>query len=226
MNKDQKLLEEAYKAIYESTREPEYFGPTKDKEEWLWYLNLLNHEVHEDGSVSTNDSFSMANKNLAVIPFNFRSARIFDCSDNKLTSLKGAPKYAESFYCQGNKLTSLKGGPEEVEIVFACSRNKLTSLEGAPVKVGGSFYCDFNELTSLEGAPESIGGDFYCQNNKNLTSLKGAPLHTKFRFFSDNFSDEEYREYAKELARRIRIQDKYLKGKLDKDWNVDLGDFS
>ena len=217
MNKDQKLLEEAYKAIYESTREPEYFGPAKDKEEWLGYLNLINHEVHEDGSVSLDGNFSMASRSSSIIPFNFRSARIFDCSDNKLTSLKGAPKYAEKFYCQHNKLTSLEGGPVEVEIVFGCSNNKLTSLEGGPAKVGGSFYCDFNKLTSLEGAPESIGGDFYCQNNKSITSLKGAPLHTRFGFFSDNFSDEQYREYANKAAR-----DKKLKQKVDKELSPDL----
>jgi hypothetical protein len=215
-----KILLENY-----GSKEPLYFGPPNKKEEWLWYLNLLDHEIHEDGSVSINGNFSMARKNLAVIPFNFRSVHTFDCSDNKLTSLKGAPRYAEKFYCQKNKLTSLEGGPEEVEIVFGCSNNQLTSLEGAPVKVGGSFYCDSNKLESLKGAPKTVGGDFYCQNNKNLTSLEGAPEYIKSRFFSDNFSNEEYREYAKELARRIRIRDKYLKGKLDKEFDIDLGDF-
>ena len=224
MNKDQKLLEECYQSIYESALEPEYFGPKKDKEQWLWYLNLLDYKVHEDGSVSIDGNFSMASRSSSVIPFNFRSAHTFDCSDNKLTSLKGAPRYAEKFYCQSNQLTSLEGGPVEVKVVFACSLNKLTSLEGAPVKVGGSFYCDYNKLTSLEGAPENIGGDFNCQNNKNLTSLKGAPLHTKFRFFSDNFSDEQYREYAKKSARDKKLKQK-LNKELSPDLNPDLRDF-
>ena len=227
MNKDQQLLEEAYRSICESLKEPLYFGPSERKQEFLNWLSMLDHEVHKDGSVSVNKDVELSNMQLKRIPFNFKEVKgHFYCSSNNLTSLEGAPKeVGGDFYCYYNNLTSLEGAPKEVGGDFYCYCNYLTSLEGAPKKVGGDFYCHYNNLTSLEGAPKKVGKDFRCHNNK-LISLEGAPEIVKGDFRSDQFSEEDYREYAKELARRIRIQDKYLKGKLDKDWNVDLGDFS
>jgi regulator of sigma D len=99
----------------------------------------------------------------------------FICEYNKLTSLEGAPeKVGGSFMCSRNGLTSLEGAPEEVVSGFICDDNNLTSLKGAPEKVGGSFICYRNGLTSLEGAPEKVGGEFDCRFNQ-LTSLEGAP---------------------------------------------------
>jgi hypothetical protein len=155
MNKDQRLLEEAYQSIYESTREPAYFGPEKDKQNWLKWLKSLKHEVHEDGSVSVHQNVRLNDKNLTRIPFNFRS-------------------------------------------------------------ITGDFYCYNNNLTSLEGAPKEVGGDFYCYNN-NLTSLEGAPEIIKGEFICDQFSDKEYRTFAKKR--------KYVDSKLDKDFDIDLEDF-
>jgi hypothetical protein len=74
------------------------------------------------------------------------------------------------FYCSDNKLTSLEGAPSSVGGYFVCSRNKLTSLKGGPTSVGGYFNCYNNKLTSLKGGPTSIGNSFYAYNN-NLTSL-------------------------------------------------------
>ena len=99
----------------------------------------------------------------------------FDCSWNNLTSLEGAPQeIGWSFYCHNNKLTSLEGAPQVVGENFRCYDNSLTSLEGAPQVVGNNFYCHDNKLTSLEGAPRKVGGYFHCHSN-NLTSLVGAP---------------------------------------------------
>jgi len=96
----------------------------------------------------------------------------FDCDNNQLTSLEGAPSsVCGNFACSYNQLTSLEGAPASVGGGFSCSYNQLTSLEGAPSSVGGSFSCHNNELTSLEGSPASVGGYFVCSKNK-LTSLK------------------------------------------------------
>ena len=98
----------------------------------------------------------------------------FDCSSNSLTSLEGAPQeVGENFYCTENKLTSLAGAPQEVWGNFYCGRSLLTSLAGAPKVVDGDFYCWDNKITSLEGGPQEVGGDYNCKRN-DLTSLKGA----------------------------------------------------
>jgi hypothetical protein len=83
-------------------------------------------------------------------------------------------KVTGNFYCSNNRLTSLVGAPQEVEGSFDCSKNRLTSLVGAPQKVGRYFYCSTNRLTSLEGAPQVVGCTFNCSYNK-LTNLQGIP---------------------------------------------------
>ena len=65
MNKDHKLLEEAYQSIYESVSEPLYFGPPKRKEEFLRWLNRLPRTIHPDGSVSVEGDV-----NLSDLKFN------------------------------------------------------------------------------------------------------------------------------------------------------------
>jgi hypothetical protein len=100
----------------------------------------------------------------------------FNCSDNQLTSLTGAPReVGGDFWCYDNQLTTLQGAPQEVGGDFRCDNNKLTTLQGAPQKVGEGFYCRSNELTSLTGAPRVVGGDFDCDKNDNLFSLLGLP---------------------------------------------------
>jgi hypothetical protein len=56
----------------------------------------------------------------------------------------------EDFYCLDNKLTSLKGAPKQVGGNFDCSENKLTSLAGAPQEVGGDFGCGTFKLKQGE----------------------------------------------------------------------------
>ena len=100
----------------------------------------------------------------------------FFCEEQKLKDFKGVRfgSISEDFYCSDNRLTSLEGAPQSVGRNFDCSENRLTSLKGAPQSVGDGFYCSDNRLTSLEGVPQSVGGYFSCSNNR-LTSLEGAP---------------------------------------------------
>jgi hypothetical protein len=108
----------------------------------------------------------------------------FDCDNNSLTTLEGAPKrVGEYFSCSNNQLTSLVGAPKRVGEYFSCSNNQLTSLVGAPKRVGWYFNCTNNQLTSLVGAPQKAGA-FYCKNNR-LTSLEGAPLKVGGEFWCD-----------------------------------------
>src|SRR3972149_849420 len=89
-----------------------------------------------------------------------------DLSNLGLTKLLVKFKYVKgNFNCSYNKLTSLKGSPIKVGGYFDCNNNQLTSLEGSPQEVGGDFNCSYNKLTSLEGAPQEVGGSFYCSHN-------------------------------------------------------------
>ena len=133
----------------------------------------------------------------------FRQGPDYRCTDNKLTSLEGAPQNVEGgFYCDGNNLTSLRGGPQKVGSNFTCGRNKLTSLEGGPQSIGGGFLCSYNELTSLEGAPREIVGICYCNNNK-LTSLEGAPLKIGDQFYCYNNPIKSLKGIGKDYLKEI-----------------------
>jgi hypothetical protein len=194
---DLKLLQEAYKAVYENKKEPLYIGSEKDKQWAMKWLETVDYEVHEDGSITVNEEVDLWSIGLTKLPFNFKEVKgDFSCSSNKITSLQGAPQNTEgNFDCSASYLVSLEGAPQTVGGDFACYGNELTSLKGAPKKVGGIFDCSVNEIATLEGAPEFVGGEFIC----------------------DQFSDKEYRNYIK--------NEKYVKGKLEKDFDIDLQDF-
>ncbi len=133
-------------------------------------------ELPDLSGVIVEGEFNCSNNNLQSLkgaPQNVGD--YFDCRENQLTSLIGAPQCVDgNFYCGENQLTSLEGAPQSVCGDFYCGYNNLKSLKGAPQSVGGYFDCRENQLTSLIGAPQSVGGDFDCRENQ-LTSLEGAP---------------------------------------------------
>jgi hypothetical protein len=51
------------------------------------------------------------------------------------------------FNCSNNSLTSLEGAPLKVGGFLDCSYNKITSLEGAPSTVGLGLYCPGNPVS-------------------------------------------------------------------------------
>ena len=154
------------KWLLESNEPNKTPGLSKSVINWLdrcssktWSINASTGKIDVDG-----DFISRSNNSLGLRGVNFGVIKgYFDCYNNNLTSLEGAPQeVGKGFDCSYNELTSLEGAPKKVNGYFICSVNKLTSLEGAPQVVGGDFYCNGNELTSLEGAPQVVGGGFYC----------------------------------------------------------------
>jgi hypothetical protein len=151
---------------------------SQEQIEWLdkftkghWFRNPETGLVDVDGDF---DFYSQLLSDFKGVRFGVVTGT-FNCSDNQLTSLEGAPqKVGWYFICSNNELTSLEGAPQKVGRGFECSNNSLTSLVGAPQEVGGYFNCSRSELTSLVGAPQEVGTWFDCSHNR-LTSLEGAP---------------------------------------------------
>jgi hypothetical protein len=126
----------------------------------------------------------------------------FHCNQQNLTDFKGVAfgHISSDFDCRDNQLTSLEGAPQTVGRHFYCSFNDLTDLKEAPQMVGGGFYCGENLLTSLEGAPQTVKGDFYCRNNpvseKTLASIfalmkKGKTYQQALKEYWPNVDDED-----------------------------------
>ena len=102
---------------------------------------ITNYTINDDGSIDVMGDVYLYNKGLTELPLTF----------NKVTG---------DFNCGRNRLTSLKGGPKWVGCHFLCNRNKLSSLEFSPDYVGSNFYCDDNDLTDNYIETE-IGGGFF-----------------------------------------------------------------
>jgi hypothetical protein len=220
MNKDQKLLEEAYEGILASSRDPLYFGPEERQDSWIrWLLAHSGRKIHEDGSVSIDRNVSIAGRELKEIPFKFKEiGGFFDCGDNELETLEGCPETVRgSFNCSVNNLKDLSGGPKSVSGSFSCSHNsQLDSLEGAPEVINGNFMCKRCNLSTLKHAPKIVKGDFECYGN-NLVSLEGAPEDIQGSFNDTKFTNEDYEAFAKKR--------RFVDQNLDKDFDIDLGNF-
>ena len=105
------------------------------------------------------------------------------------------------FNCNNNNLTSLAGAPHTVGGSFNCFNNDLTNLKGAPQTVGGDFDCCNNNLTNLEGSPHTVGGYFGCMNT-NLTSLEGIPKTVGIHFYIDKALKDKFpEEYIRSLCK-------------------------
>ena len=128
---------------------------------------IENYIINDDGSIDVNDNVYIQNSEfteislkLTELPLKFNKVRgDFDCSNNKLTSLEGSPKWVgKGFYCHHNELTSLEHSPEYVFTRFNCSSNMLIDLKYCPNSIGTNLFCSKNNITSLEYYPENIGG--------------------------------------------------------------------
>lgn len=124
-------------------------------ENWLKQYNITNYHINSDLTIDVHNSVNLWAINLTEFPSYIQFNKVdgwFDCSFNKLTSLRGCPKV--------------------VVDDFVCSINCLKTLEGGPEIVQGSFCCNNNELTSLEGCPKIVNKQFYCNNNTGSFSEK------------------------------------------------------
>ena len=107
---------------------------------------IMNYTINPDESIDVDGSVILSSELLTIIPLKFGTVtRDFDCYNNKLTSLEGAPK--------------------EVGRDFDCHNNQLTSLVGCPEVIGGDINCRFNKITDFKGVSEFFEGLFYCEEN-------------------------------------------------------------
>ena len=135
-----------YQELFESQQ-----GLIQEQKDWLYECTTGSWEINtQTGLVDVDGDFSCTGQGLT----DFKGVRFgniigdFDCDNNLLTSLRGAPQVVGgSFYCADNQLTSLEGSPQRVDGDFLCHNNQLTSLEGAPQRVGGYLFCYGNPIS-------------------------------------------------------------------------------
>ena len=134
--------------------ESEFPTSREEVESILKTYYIHKYTINDDLTVNVNEDVNLHYEDLEYFPVKFGVVQgNFDCSMNRLKSLKGAPRIVHGH--------------------FDCVINKLTTLEGAPREVDGDFDCSNNSLISLKGAPKEISRDFICRKNKDLKSLDG-----------------------------------------------------
>ena len=211
-NKDQKQLNLIYE---EKTARPYYFGKEYDRVHWLDFLkwDFPNYTVNPDGSLNLVGNISISEP----IPFIINKIKgnvtyIYEKGLYKPNeSLKGAPKDIDgNFTCQFYGVRSLKQGPVKITGDFSVWGNRFSDLQGSPLEIGKNFDVSMNKrLKTLEGGPEIVRGNYVCGGCPGLTSLKGAPDHIGGKFINDNFTDEDYREYIKDLHKYDKLKSKH-----------------
>jgi len=157
-----------------------------DITKWLDEHNITDYRVLESSMVDVSSDVNLRYFELEYLPVKFhRVCGYFNCSNNALTSLLGAPQMVSGdFNCNENKLTSLLHAPRVVGKSFMCSGNELTSLEHAPTLINEDFYCGYNRLESLQFCPVSVNKNFVCVAN-SLVDLYFCPTYVGEDFKCD-----------------------------------------
>jgi len=113
-------------------------------------FRIRKYKFRPDGTLDVFESVNLEEMDLTELPFNF--GKIFG-----------------NFDCWENNLTSLKGAPEEVNGWFDCDNNNLTSLKYCPKIVKRYFSCSYNDLENLKYLNlNGISGEIYVINNPDL----------------------------------------------------------
>jgi hypothetical protein len=144
-------------------------------ESWLRQMRIKNYTINDNLIVDVKGDVDISDCDLKYIPVQFGVVEhTFDCHNNQLTSLFGAPYECEGFYCHTNKLNNLLNGPQKVRGNYVAQANQLTSLVGAPLEFSKTFTCSKNpnlkDLTHLPINTECLVA-YHCPLDENLFPL-------------------------------------------------------
>lgn len=137
--------------------------------------NIKNYIINSDGSIDVNGSVNLRHENrrstiIERIPIKFNAVYgDFDVSYNNIKNLNNFPRFISgSLICRSNRLETLSGSVKYANSIIA-SNNRISSLVGCP-KVLIKLDVDHNLLTNLVGCPEGIE---VSVNSNRLKSLRG-----------------------------------------------------
>ena len=141
--------------------------------------NIKNYTINDDGSIDVNGRVNLYNKGLTELPLRFNKVTgSFDCSNNKLTSLKGCPRWVGGYFgCGYNDLTSLEFSPDYIGGYFSCVYNKYLTNNYCDTEISGNFY------TSLE--QDGLIFDYY---NKTTNYKEFQKLYKRKLILNDIFN--------------------------------------
>lgn len=152
---------------------------------WLDKNLISNYTIIKDKQyghiVNVDGNVSLSYKKLKKIPFKFNKINgNFDCSNNSLICLQGAPDIINgSFYCSYNHLQNLEYAPSYVEKAFYCNHNNIENISLNNNEIGHTFIANNNKIK--------------CLNLDNLPRFLPETVVDSIKIdFSHNLLDSQY----------------------------------
>jgi hypothetical protein len=108
---------------------------------------ITNYTINPDGSIDVDGDVDLSFNDLTELPLRFNKVSgYFRCHNNRLTSLKGCPRWVGGYFnCNYNRLPSLEFSPEYVSDDFNCSYNKYLTNNYCDTEISGYFYTSLKQ---------------------------------------------------------------------------------
>ncbi len=156
------------------------------------------------------------NLNIKEIPIQFNYVfGSFYCHNNQLQNLKNSPLHVENtFDCSYNKLKSLRYGPKTVGD-YICNNNVIESFFGISKKINGHFFCYENNLKNFNHFPEVVDGACLIFNQTDTHLLDRFNFHNDlldifdevdFLFWKNISEEEKNIKIYKKIIQKINIK--------------------
>lgn len=165
---------------------------------------IKNYTINKDQSIDVDGDVDLYNKRLTKLPLKFRKVYgNFDCSVNKIKSLKGSPNWVgKDFDCKVNLLKTLEDGPENVLGSYMCEGNRLVNFKGFPENHDGyiNFMCNpINNLFEDIEYDKRVKFMYWC-NEYDVITDNGVIIH-------ERIDEVYYKLYPHRGYERIRNDD-------------------
>jgi len=133
----------------------------------------------------------------------------------EIENLIGITHGATSYVLESSKIKSLQGLPNKIGDLHLRD-NQIRNLDFSPKEIQGLFDISNNKIDSLKNGPTYVRL-FYTCRGIYLKSLEGCPEHC-YQFNSDNFSEQDYRNYNENrLAIEREKEATLLKAQLEEE---------
>jgi len=160
--------------------------------DWLDSNGVRNYTINKDLTIDVKGNVDISHRNLREIPVQFDIVDgFFNCSVNKLISLKGSPRECFVFYCSNNKLTSLEFCPK-CERLY-CKYNNFENLNFAPVST--TIISDLKQET-----PKRIAAD---KEIITFSSTQISDIVKKFNSLPNKYNNNVNNRFFTNIVKEI-----------------------
>ncbi len=201
-----------------------YINLFEDDENYQLFLKQAVSNGHQY-MINIDGNFVIKDTKLKKLPIQLGVVDTFDCSENQLTTLMGAPYCTnKNFFCSDNQLKSLEYASRIILGDLYCMNNKLEELENIYL-IKGSLLCYGNNIKNLIKFPSWIEKDVIMSG---LSYIAGESLikykpesesvleffqHRDFSFWSHLHQIDKIHDEQEKILSMMMMNEKIKKKK-------------